>query len=156
MLGGARYLRPDLVALVLHHWRHFVTAYEVNGPAEYLTVAMAVLSFAHLLRLNEFVGNLEMRLEDEFFATAGLREQFEKQYGRGARVRGLRVEEIAAQLGREALPLLDRLNRMVIRNLKTLRDLKTTPLALTNVAQQLQEEQERAPHPVPLPRRRKV
>ncbi len=40
-------------------------------------------------------------------------------------------EEAVAQLGRDALPLLDRLNRMVLRNLKALRDLKTAPLALT-------------------------
>ncbi len=38
--------------------------------------------------------------------------------------------EALEQLGREALPLLDRLNRMVIRNLKALRDLKALPLAL--------------------------
>ena len=110
-----------------------------------MCIAMALLSFDHLLRLNHFVGNLEMRLEDEFFATAGLRALFDERYGRGVggQVRGLHVEEVARQLGREALPLLDRLNRMVIRNLKALRDLKATPLALTvqnygqlNVAQQ--------------------
>jgi len=46
-------------------------------------------------------------------------------------VRGLNVEEIAAQLGHQALPLLDRCNRMVVRNLRLLRELKTAPLALT-------------------------
>jgi hypothetical protein len=143
MLGGERYVDPPRVALLLQLWRDFVVTYRPEGPAEYMCIAMALLSFDHLLRLNRFVGNLEMRLEDEFFATQGLQAQFEERYGRGARAGGLRVEEIASQLGREALPLLDRLNRMVIRNLKALRDLKTAPLALTvqnygqlNVAQQ--------------------
>lgn len=36
----------------------------VDGRRRDLAVAMAVLSFAHFIRLNEFVGNLEMRLED--------------------------------------------------------------------------------------------
>jgi len=158
MLGGERYIDPPRVALLLQLWRDFVLTYRPEGPAEFMCIAMALLAFDHLLRLNRFVGNLEMRLEDEFFATEGLRAQFDDRYGRGvgAQVRGLHVEEVARQLGREALPLLDRLNRMVIRNLKALRDLKATPLALTvqnygqmnvgqaqtNVAQPTREVQE--------------
>lgn len=156
MLGGERYLDPPRVALLLQLWRDFVLTYRPEGPAEFMAIAMGLLAFDHLLRLNRFVGNLEMRLEDEFFATEGLRGQFEQRYGRGATVRELQVEAIARQLGRDVLPLLDRLNRMVIRNLKALRDLKATPLALTvqnygqvnvgqaqtNVAQPTREVQE--------------
>lgn len=131
MLGGDRYIEPRHAALVLHLWRHFVIAYEVDGPAEYLCVAMALVSFYHFLRLNELVGNISVRLEDEFFHTEGLRAKFERKYAGGGTVRELYVEELARQLGRDLLPLLDRLNRMMIRNLKMLRDLKTTPLALT-------------------------
>ena len=131
MVGGERFLDPPRVALLLQLWRDFVLTYRPEGPAEYLCIAMALLAFDHLLRLNRFAGNLEMRLEDEFFATQGLQAQFEERYGRGARARGLRVEEIAGQLGREVLPLLDRLNRMVLRSLTALRELKTAPLALT-------------------------
>lgn len=131
MLGGERYITPERTALLLLLWRQFIVAYAPEGPAEYMAVAMAVLSFAHFLRLNQFVGNLEMRLEDEMFATNGLRAQFEQRYRRGSDIRGLSVEEIVGQLGRDVLPLLDRLNRMVARNLRLLRDLKAAPLALT-------------------------
>ncbi len=133
MLGGERYVDPPRVALLLQLWRDFVLTYRPEGPAEYMCIAMALLAFDHLLRLNQFVGNLEMRLEDEFFATDGLRALFDDRYGRGvgAQIRGLHVEEVARQLGREALPLLDRLNRMVIRNLKALRDLKAAPISMT-------------------------
>lgn len=131
MLGGERYITPERTALLLLLWRQFIVAYAPEGPAEYMAVAMAVLSFAHFLRLNQFVGNLEMRLEDEMFATNGLRAQFEQRYRRGSEIRGLAVEEIVGQLGRDVLPLLDRLNRMVARNLRLLRDLKAAPLALT-------------------------
>ena len=131
MLGSERYLAPERAALLLHLWRHFLAAYDVDGPAEFLTVAMALVAFNQLTRVNELVGNLENRLEDEFFATEGLRQQHEQRYGRGAKVRGLHVEEIVRQLGQDLLPLLDRCNRMVIRNLKLLRELKTTPLAVT-------------------------
>ena len=133
MVGGERYLAPERMALLLHLWRHFVVAYEVEGPAEYMVVAMALVAFDQFSRLNELIGNLETRLESEFFSTRGLQAEFEERYGRGAgaRIRGLKAEEIVRQLGQEMLPLLDRCNRMVIRNLKMLRDLKTTPLALT-------------------------
>lgn len=46
-------------------------------------------------------------------------------------MRGLDAEEIVRQLGREALPLLDRLNRMVARNLRLLRILRAASLILT-------------------------
>lgn len=131
MLGAERYLAPERAALLLHLWRHFLVAYDVDGPAELLTVAMALVAFNQLTRVNELVGNLENRLEDEFFATEGLREQHERRYGRGARTGALAVEETVRRLGQDLLPLLDRCNRMVIRNLKLLRELKTAPLALT-------------------------
>ena len=171
MLGSERYLAPERVALLLHLWRHFLIAYDVDGPAEFLTVAMALVAFNQLTRVNELVGNLENRLEDEFFATEGLREQHERRYGRGTRTGALAVEERVRQLGQDLLPLLDRANRMVIRNLKMLRELKSTPLAVTvqnfgqlnvaqaqtNVAQPLATE---ATTPPPIeaeakPRRRK-
>ncbi len=131
MLGAERYLAPERAALLLHLWRHFLAAYDVDGPAEFLTVAMALVAFNQLTRVNELVGNLENRLEDEFFATEGLREQHERRYGRGTRAGALAVEETVRRLGQDLLPLLDRCNRMVIRNLQLLRELKSTPLALT-------------------------
>ncbi len=131
MLGAERYLAPERAALLLHLWRHFLAAYDVDGPAEFLTVAMALVAFDQLTRVNELVGNLENRLEDEFFATEGLHQQHERRYGRGARSGALAVEETVRRLGQDLLPLLDRCNRMVIRNLKMLRELKSTPLAVT-------------------------
>ncbi len=38
---------------------------------------------------------------------------------------------LVEQLERDVLPLLDRLNRMVVRNLRTLRELKTKPINMT-------------------------
>ncbi len=131
MLGGQRYLAPERAALLVHLWRRFLVAYDVDGPAEFLTVAMALVAFDQFARVNELVGNLETRLEDEFFATEGLREQHERRYGRGTRAGALAVEETVRRLGQELLPLLDRCNRMVIRSLQLLRELKSAPVAVT-------------------------
>jgi len=83
MLGGERYLAPERAALLVHLWRHFLVAYEVDSPAEFLTVAMALVAFNQLTRVNELIGNIEARLEDEFFA---LRAQGGDAGGGGDRV----------------------------------------------------------------------
>jgi len=134
LLGGERYLDPPRTALLQHLWQHFVGTYRPEGPAEYLCIAMALVGFHHLIRVNEFAGNLATRTEHAFFDTAPPQVQIvdrdgtTKRAGQQAQVAG---REALEQLGREALPLLDRLNRMVIRNLKALRDLKAAPLALS-------------------------
>lgn len=134
MLGGERYLDPPRTALMYHLWHHFIGAYRPTGPAEYLAIAMALFAFHHLIRVNEFVGNLATRTESNFFGSEPLEVRVVKDetpWGfyteMEAKAKG---HEYLAQLGREALPLMDRLNRMVIRNLRALRDLKAIPLAL--------------------------
>ena len=42
----------------------------------------------------------------------------EHHYGRDVRVRGLTVEDIVERLTEQLMPLLDRSNRMMLRNLK--------------------------------------
>jgi len=134
MLGGRRYLDPPHTALMYHLWHHFVGTYRPVGPAEYLAIAMALFAFHHLVRVNEFVGNMATRLEFQFFDTGPLqvrlteRDGMPKRAGQAAQVA---AHEALEQFGRDALPLMDRLNRMVIRNLKALRDLKAAPLALS-------------------------
>ena len=134
MLGGRRYLDPPHTALMYHLWHQFVGTYRPVGPAEYLAIAMALFAFHHLVRVNEFVGNMATRLEFQFFDTAPLqvrlteRDGTPKRAGQRAQVAG---REALEQFERDALPLMDRLNRMVIRNLKALRDLQAAPLALS-------------------------
>ena len=133
MLGGQRYLDPPHTALLYHLWHQFVGTYRPAGPGEYLAIAMALFAFHHLVRVNEFAGNMAARLEFEFFDTAPLqvrlteRDGTPKRAGQAARIAG---REALEQFERDALPLMDRLNRMVIRNLQALRDLQAAPLAL--------------------------
>ncbi|MDP9374402.1 MAG: hypothetical protein M3Q65_18515, partial [Chloroflexota bacterium] len=141
MLGGERYLDPPRMALLLHLWHHFVIAYRPEGPAEYLCIAMALVGFNQLIRVNEFVGNLAGRAEFQVFsAERPLDVRLIERDGRSraaGRYDYVEGEEAVARLGRDALPLLDRLNRMVLRNLKALRDLKAAPITLnvTNLGQ---------------------
>ncbi len=130
MLGGVRYVEPGRAALCLLLWQQFIEQYQAQAPAQYMAVAMAVLSFDHFLRLNGIVHNIEARLESEFFGLGGLhtdRNPHPAQRGSG----GLVASEVVEQLGQELLPLLDRLNRLVLRNLRALKELTGTPLAVT-------------------------
>ena len=50
-------------------------------------------------------------------------------------VRGLKVEEIVERLSEQLMPLLDRSNRMLLRNLKALRALKQPPAPSVSIGQ---------------------
>ena len=168
MLGGERYLDPPRTALMYHLWHHFVGTYRPQGPAEYLAIAMALFAFHQLIRVNEFTGNLMGRVEHQFFDTAPLTVQVRERDGeRGRTTPEARIigQEALAQVGRDALPLMDRLNRMVIRNLRALRDLQAAPLALnvgsigqlnlgqvqTNVARPSETQPAGASEPIEVP-----
>jgi hypothetical protein len=119
-----------------------VDEYQATGPAEYLVIAMTVLSFDHFLRVNTMVHNLQARLEYEVFGRERLTTVDSPDPNQRV-ARGLTAEQLVAELGLELLPQLDRLNRLVIRNLRALRELKGGPLAVAvanfgqvNIAQQ--------------------
>ena len=50
-------------------------------------------------------------------------------------MRGLRVEEIVERLADRLMPLLDRSNRMMLRNLKSLDDRRRAPVPSVTIAQ---------------------
>jgi hypothetical protein len=135
MCGGERYLDPPRMALLLNLWDHFIRTYRPEGPAEYLCIALALVSFNHFTRLTEAVGNLANRLEHTFFGIDPLEVRVIQASDKVAPVDRLQARSAAHDhvqaLGRELLPTLDRLNRMVLRNLQALRDLKATPLSMT-------------------------
>lgn len=163
MLGGERYLAPERTALMLGLWHHYRAAYRPQGPAEYMAIAMALMAFHHLIRVNELAGNLTARLEYAFFSLNDpiTVRAMQKDGYPGRVTTDLRADAglVVEELGRDVLPLLDRLNRIVIRNIKALRDLQGGPLtvnvtnhgqlnvgqAQTNVAQPVVAAQKEAP-----------
>jgi len=54
---------------------------------------------------------------------------------RGIKVRGLRVEEIVERIVDKLMPLLDRSNRMMLRNLKALQDHRRPTMTSVNIGQ---------------------
>src|SRR5205814_10645084 len=80
------------------------------------------------LRINGWVGNFAALIEHEFFGKQGLSAKFTDRYGwQNEKVRGLRVEDHVERIAEQLLPLLDRCNRMMLRNLKALKTMRTGP-----------------------------
>ena len=123
-LGAERYLDPPLMAVLLTLRRRLVDEHGAETAAELMMVDMAVLAYYHEMRVTGWIGDFSQWLEAEFFrkGSLGVRTHEMGDGKTGVKVRGLRVEEIVERLAEKLMPLLDRSNRMMLRNLKALRE----------------------------------
>ena len=136
-LGAERYLDPPLMAVLLTLRRRLVEEHGAGTAAELMMVDMTVLSYYHALRTTGWIGDLSQWLEAEFFrkGSLGVRMHEFGEGQRGVKVRGLTVEEIVDRLADRLMPLLDSSNRMMLRNLKALREDRRPPIPSVSIAQ---------------------
>jgi len=116
-LGAERHLDPKLMATLLTLRRRLVAEWGITTAAETMLVDLAILGYYHALRVQGWVGDLALLIEHEFFGQASPAR-------RGA---GLEVEDQVRRLGEHLMPLLDRANRVLIRNLKAIKELRQGP-----------------------------
>ena len=128
-LGAERHLDPELMATLLQLRRALIAETGATTAAETMLVDLAVLSYHNTLRIQGWVGNMALRIEHELFGQESPTAAFSRKNGRGS---GLVVEEQLQRLAEQLLPLLDRGNRMVIRNLKAMKEQRQR--AMPNVA----------------------
>src|SRR5438874_2024541 len=128
-LGAERHLDPPLIAVLLRLRRGLIDEHGATTAAELMVIDFAVISFYHTLRINGWIGNFAALIEHEFFGKQGLSAKFTDRYGRhNDTVRGLRVEDHVDRIAEQLLPLLDRCNRMMLRNLKALKTMREGPV----------------------------
>jgi len=97
-------------------------------------IDMAVLGYFHALRINGWIGNLALLVEHEFFGQQGPGAKLRDRHGHGGgEIHGLRVEDHIQRIGEQLMPLLDRCNRMMLRNLKALSTLRQRPTPSVNI-----------------------
>ena len=126
-LGAERHLDPTLMAVLLTLRRRLVDEHGAETAAELMLIDSAVLAYYHQLRVNGWIGDLSIRLEHEFWGhDKSLSAKFRDSYGPD-RIRGLAVEDIVQRLAEQLMPLLDRSNRIMLRNLKALKTLREEP-----------------------------
>lgn len=142
MLGAERYLEPERMAVLLTLRRAWIEEYKVETAVELMLVDSAVIAFHNQMRAQRVIGDLFNAIEYQFFARDNPTAKVKQQYGEYA-VRGYTVEDTAERLVEVLQPLLDRANRMLLRNIKALRDLKAANITVkvnapsqVNLAQQ--------------------
>ena len=133
-LGVEQYLDPTLMAVLWQLRQRLIEDLDVQGAHELMLVDLAVLAYYNGLRVQGWIGNAAMWTEHHFFAQESPTVKLERQYGRGS-VPRLLVEEHVQRLVRELVPLLDRTNRMFIRNLRALKELRRPPTPAVAISQ---------------------
>jgi len=137
-LGAERYLDPALMAVLLALRRRLIDEHGATTAAELMMVDLAVLSYHHTIKINGWIGDFARWLEAEFFGKEGLsvarRDGYRRPDASGeGTIRGLTVEEIVERLAEKLMPLLDRSNRMMLRNLKALQARRQTPTPTVSI-----------------------
>lgn len=137
-----RYQAVDfpLVATLLNLRNQWIEEYEIKTAPEFILLDMALVSYWHFLRLNEAVGNIMASIEWDVFALDAPSFEVRDVWGKrpfGARSDKGVAEALAHRLNEVLQPVLDQFNRMFIRNLKAIRDLKRGNIQLNigNVGQ---------------------
>lgn len=136
-LGSERYLDPELMAALLVLRRKLIDEYGAESAADLMLIDVAVLAYHHTLRINGWIGNLQGEIESEVFGTDGMHVVVDgkRRSTWDVKVKGLRVVELLDRLGEQILPLLDRSNRMMIRNLKALESRRQPPSPSVTIGQ---------------------
>jgi hypothetical protein len=121
-LGAERHLDPELVATLWHLRQGLLD--DTASVAEQMLADLTVLAYYHVLRVQGWIGDLALHVEHEFFGQESPTPKFPWEYGQAP---GLAVEDQIRRLAEQLLPLLDRANRMVLRNLKAMQELRQGP-----------------------------
>ncbi len=133
-LGAERFLDPTLMATLWSLRQEMIEDLGAEGTHELMLVDIAVMSYYHMLRFNNLIGDLALQVEAEFFGQESPTATFKRQYGHGA-VTGLRVEDSLQRIGEQLLPLMDRSQRMFVRALRELRRPQAPSVAIAQAGQ---------------------
>jgi hypothetical protein len=131
-LGAERLLDPTLMAALWGLRQGLLADLGTATTADRMLVDMTVLAYHNALRVQGWIGSLALLVEHELFGDAGPAVKLRRQHGP---VEGLAVEDRLKRLGEVLLPLLDRANRMMIRNLKAIKELRQGPMPAVTVNQ---------------------
>ena len=143
-LGGEAYLEPEVIATLLLLRQGFVEVPGVKtSAAEYMLVDMALIAYHNSLRSQRMLGDLTILIEAEFFAVDAPSVKLRERYGPGAD--GYPVEDMVERAKVQLHGLVERANRMLIKNLRALRELKDGSLVIhadqVNIARQQDNQQ---------------
>jgi hypothetical protein len=151
-LGAERHLDPNLMATLWQLRQGLMDEYGAESPAMTMVIDLAVMSYADALRVQGWIGDLALTVEQELFGEESLKVRLRQQYG--AQFDGFAVEEALRRLKEQLLPLFERMNRQLLQNLQALQRPRpgSSPMVAigragdVNVAQQQVNVQRRDGH----------
>ena len=124
-LGAERFLDPQLMAILWQLRQTLVEEYHTEAPTATMLIDLTVMTYYNALRVQGWIGDLALHIEHEFFCQEGPTAKLRKDWG--YQVEGLAVEERLQRLAEQLMPLFERANRQLIRNLQALRTLRHGP-----------------------------
>jgi len=142
-LGAERLLDPALIATLLGLRQGLLGGLDRPTAADRMLVDCALLAYYNMLRVQGWIGNLALHIEHELFGQGTPTAKLGSESGSAANIP---IEERLKRVGEQLLPLLDRANRMLIRNLMAVRELRRgpTPTVAINRAEQVNVAEQQA------------
>jgi hypothetical protein len=124
-LGAERFLDPQLMAILWQLRQTLVEEYSAETPTATMLIDLAVMTYYNALRVQGWIGDLALHIEHAFFCQEGPTAKLRQKWG--YQVEGLVVEESLQRFAEQLMPLFERANRQLIRNLQALRTLRHGP-----------------------------
>jgi hypothetical protein len=148
-LGGEHFLDPRLMSTLWQLRQGLMDEYSQVSTAMTMVIDLAVMTYANALRIQGWIGNLSLTIEQELFGEDSLKVKLRQQYG--GQFDGFAVEEALRRLREQLLPFYERVNRQLLQNLQALqrsRPASSPVVAISragqvNVAQQQVNPQQR-------------
>jgi len=123
-LGGQKYLDPKMMAVLRIIRADLIREYGADSASDVMLVDMALMHYHHAITTNEWIGNIIASAQTELFGSSSLAAKVEKRHGREVELHGLRIEEFIRRLTEQLMPLIERSNVLLLRNLKALEERK--------------------------------
>src|SRR5215831_6510163 len=89
-LGAERFLDPQLMGTLWQLRQRLLEEYGAESPAMTMVVDLAVMTYANVLRIQGWIGDLALVIEQELFAKDAPKVKLRQQYG--TQVDGFAVE----------------------------------------------------------------
>ena len=137
-LGADRYVETRISMTILLIRKKMIEDLQIESAAEFMLMDAALMANYNGIKLQRMFGDLATQVERELFHDDSLSVNLKE--GGNLEVANFKVEAMLNRASDKLMSLIDRTNKMMIRNIKAIRDLKAGTLSIraaqVNIAQQ--------------------
>ena len=119
---------PELSLTVYDLRQEWIRQYDLKTVPELLLLDQAMLAYLHAMRLSKQVADTLALTESQFFIAESLHVKIKKENRLNNEFDGFVAEDGIEKLRERLMPLIERFNRMFLRNFRALRELKANPI----------------------------